>query len=363
MLDRETKRSLERYTRQYARAIGWPTLVKGREGIIERLLARIRQSGAMIPPVYLSNIVGEFDIDPIPEIVSDSRDAHASLRYDEQAGCFRIRIWRGDLLDQPGLFDVEERLTYRGRFSYAHEIAHRFFYVFCRNGLRWRRAIDVVTDQLDSRSATIVRQRLSHIEEQTCNTIARRVLAPVPDVAAFVRCMLDPDQPDSDHFVQHFGTIVTAVSENFGISMQPALYQLQAAMVDGFLILPRGFVAMYVGAHVTATAEIRSLSLEAVIGNSELIRLRADRWYLWKADPGVFGAAFRKQCLRLLSGIDSVSISRQRLGLNVALRREGLGSRILDGWWSPVNWNSDPLEQRGRGGFRTALFWGRLTDG
>ena len=62
------------------------------------------------------------------------------------------------------------------RFTYAHEVAHRFFSV--KEGGKWCRARDLATSDLPLADEMKQKITLSRIEEGLRNSIARRVLIP-----------------------------------------------------------------------------------------------------------------------------------------------------------------------------------------
>ena len=86
----------------------------------------------------------------------------------------------------------------RLRFTYAHEIAHRFFYVSV--GTAWRRARDLATERLRLPEQMEQRITLGRLEERLCNKIAARVL--IPDSWISNSCDLQEWFADTERFCE-----------------------------------------------------------------------------------------------------------------------------------------------------------------
>ena len=94
------------------------------------------------------------------------------IYYNERLGQFVIRI------RQPCGARDRNRL----RFTFAHEVAHRLFFVSERN--QWVRAVVRVSEELPEEFRTQASWYLGRVEEKLCNRIARRVLIPDTLLAA-----------------------------------------------------------------------------------------------------------------------------------------------------------------------------------
>ncbi len=105
------------------------------------------------------------------------------ISYDSSSGQFIISIRevprpiepnQRDLLDLPAFPDL--LLSYRSRFTYAHEFGHRLLFIPAGGG--WQRAIQVVAQQNGLTPQHEVVRRLSRREEEVCNQVAGDLLVP-----------------------------------------------------------------------------------------------------------------------------------------------------------------------------------------
>lgn len=133
------------------------------------------------PPVRLSPVARAFAIDPRPCLVPIQHDGE--IVFDECSQNFTIRLRRPE---SPMTLD-ELAANPRYRFTYAHEMAHRFLFV--KHGQTWRRALDLATEGLDPASRLREKVTLSRVEEGLCNSVARRIL--IPDSFVNEYCPLD----------------------------------------------------------------------------------------------------------------------------------------------------------------------------
>lgn len=149
--------------------------------IVSCIESALEERQCRIPPVRLSPIARAFAIDPRPCLVPIQHDGE--IIFDESRQNFAIR------LRQPESPMTLEELAAnpRYRFTYAHEMAHRFLFV--KHGQTWRRALDLATEDLDPASRLREKITLSRIEEGLCNSIARRIL--IPDSFLYEHCPLD----------------------------------------------------------------------------------------------------------------------------------------------------------------------------
>lgn len=130
-------------------------------------------------PLRLSKIAPLFLIDPKPVGISGTHDGE--LQFDRSKNRFVIKLCRGSRSDE------QTQLT-RQRFTYAHEMAHRFFFIEQKEE-SWIRAINALTENLPAAQRIRDRRRLNQIEEGLCNRIAHRVL--IPDRLLLEHCDLD----------------------------------------------------------------------------------------------------------------------------------------------------------------------------
>lgn len=141
----------------------------------------IRDRQGDVIPVAVSAAADAFDVRPEPIMVAMPRDG--AIQFDTREGRFVIRINQRISQNTSSRMDANEdrvfpdlSLYYRSRFTYAHEFAHRFFFVSADSA--WRRAIDLATQGLQSDVHRTAIRNLSNYEETLCNRIAGDTLVP-----------------------------------------------------------------------------------------------------------------------------------------------------------------------------------------
>jgi hypothetical protein len=196
--------------------------------------ARVREAlqlhGARGVPVRLSVSARDFGIRPEPDYDVAVRDGE--LVYSQESGFFLIRLnqkYRGAtwLLTGDDVKGIEtfERLG-RGRFSYAHEFGHRFFYV--RAGSTWERAqVLAVARESDPQKRLRDLHTLHGIEERACDNIAGELLVPTDILASRVGSSLKGEQSSG---VPDIHQVAVRVSQEFKVSYECALVRLERAI-------------------------------------------------------------------------------------------------------------------------------------
>jgi hypothetical protein len=203
---------------RYLQLLGAPSAKALEDRIVDTLLGAVRErQSCQELPVRLSSVVNKFSIVPKPQLASGGHDGH--IDYEKRGERFVITLCtpcpERPLREQP--------FRTRMRFTYAHEVAHRFFFVSERG--TWTRARDVVTSSLPPAEELRQKVTLGRIEESLCNSIARRVL--IPDQALHD---LDLD----DWFREGIGFIhsLTMTAKRFGVSRDCLLVRLQLKPVN-----------------------------------------------------------------------------------------------------------------------------------
>jgi hypothetical protein len=123
-----------------------------------------------VPPVRLSTVAENFGIRPKPQVITGNHDGE--ITFDEESREFVIRLCYPHLDISLGQLGKSPRF----RFTYAHELAHRFFFVQWKDS--WKRALDITTKDLASADQFKEQLGLRLLEEGLCNNIARRILIP-----------------------------------------------------------------------------------------------------------------------------------------------------------------------------------------
>ncbi len=162
--------------RRFLQLLDADSLARIESRVLMQVKDAARKQRTRWPPVRLSEIAPYFQLLPRPEYVigapegsiryrPDTRDFVISLGAPHQAHA----VSRASASTQGGLY-------LRHRFTYAHEFAHRFFFIETPVG--WRRAIDIVVEETERRHKGSVYAGLAHQEEECCNRVARQILVP-----------------------------------------------------------------------------------------------------------------------------------------------------------------------------------------
>lgn len=146
------------------------------DAIVSRLTDALRKKTSGSIPVKLSEVAEQFLIEPRPTVVVGP--SGGSIEFDPTLDRFLIT-----LSGQPQRSGSRGLTSYRDigpakrlRFTYAHEVAHRFFFV--HNGTLWSRAVREVLKNFAAPERIKMLRSLTRVEEGICNNIAARVLVP-----------------------------------------------------------------------------------------------------------------------------------------------------------------------------------------
>jgi hypothetical protein len=282
------------------------------------------------PPVRLSTIAARFQIDPIPRFGLVEGDGR--IDFVREGNKFIITIQgpappariNNALFDD---FNHSDDLIARQRFTYAHEMAHRFFYVSTEDD-GWVRALSVAAADATPGTRNEQLRRLIKREEAACNTIARTVLVPPVLLAELFGGSLS-SQPSSMFLVA-----LRRLAKTFRVSEECALIRIQQASDEGTLALRSGFCCFLlsessrVGAGQRARRGLRlKISLLSVGG--QLLR---------SPFPGIqahnLGEAFYE---RVVEAMDQEAPPAVELNIPIQLlRKDGnFQSFNLKGWCTP----------------------------
>jgi len=199
--------------RQYLDLLNSRDVESLENGIIENLLSALGEAGAFWKlPIKLSRVASKFLIEPRPQIVEGDRDGE--IEFDHTSETFRIKLFSDG---RSSLRELGRMPRYR--FTYAHEVAHRFFFV--NKGNEWLRVIDLVSDREDPVERIRSRRYLNWLEERTCNRIAARVLIPQQLIEEFelVDALVEEDT--------NFYGRLSEMARRFGVSRECLLVRIQ----------------------------------------------------------------------------------------------------------------------------------------
>lgn len=225
--------------RAFLEVLGAESLSIAEEKAVSEILNRLASKAVSSPPVPLSSVAVDFLVEPDPLITGIRGDGR--IEYDEHRGRFLIKLPEGSLREPDAnerrLFATypDLRLTPRARFTYAHELAHRFFFVRSTTG--WRRALELALDRLPSKSRLRAQRVLLSQEESACNRIAARVLTPddllIPKIHETLGSFGHVKQVLPD-----FQRLVEKVARDFAVSKDCIMVAIQRAIKAGLVSFP-----------------------------------------------------------------------------------------------------------------------------
>ena len=277
------KRRLTSY-RRYLSLLGCTSVCDLEDRIVGQVLDAIRETCRDVVPVRLSRIAGRFQIDPIPKF--DTTVPHGRLTYDSALRKFIITLGAREWCNESSvtaseLFGdsyptIDPVVTRRLRFTYAHEMAHRFLFV--ERDASWVRAMaESCTARPGSARARELR-RLGFNEERLCDRVAGRILVPEDLLSA----ILTPQfRAVSEGQPFDFGRMVKALSDHFAVSGECMLVQVQRALDRGKVTAPEGFCAFLIresetmgsGLRASRKLRVRSAIVPKRIADTDIVQV------------------------------------------------------------------------------------------
>lgn len=217
---------------RYLELLGASTVRELEERVVGTLLESMASSlNRQQLPIKLSKVAHQFSIEPKPEFIPGTHDGE--IHFDPDRKRFVIKLCtKGAVADR--------RRLVRERFTYAHEMAHRFFFVQ-REQDEWSRAIDLLTSELPEIESMKARRRLNAVEETLCNRIAQRVLMPDPILRNL--CSLPAWWHQKDGF---YGKL-RETAQRFHVSRECLLVGISSAIRRQVLHPPDGMFLMVIG--------------------------------------------------------------------------------------------------------------------
>jgi hypothetical protein len=216
--------------------------------IATQLLQAIGDIGTQDLPVRLSRIAGNFLVDPKPRF--DPTVKHGRLEYNPNLKAFIItlgsRDWgyksSPDDLFRTGIQNRDPILTRRLRFTYAHELAHRFCFV--NDSGKWVRAMELAVSRKRKSAELNDLNRLTSNEEQLCNNVANRVL--VPDLL-LANCFQPVLLGSPNELLGNFFNKLKTMAELFAVTDDCLAVACQKAIERRVIRMPPKFCALLVG--------------------------------------------------------------------------------------------------------------------
>lgn len=346
----------------YCATLGVRTLPELGDSIVSDITSKLREKAISIPPVRISRVAGDFLVRPDPEFEVALSAARGKLVFDSDSGCFKIvmrpqeaqyRVLPSKYLD--GEPSAEDCLTRQGRFTYAHEFVHRFFFVPIQESGGWQRAVDAVVAMVDPADEVAARRYLQDREEALCNTIARRILLPQEELADFVEKRFCRS---SQGLLPQLVSAVQALSRCFLVPTESALLALGHALHQGCLSCPSALFAICVDAQVSRPgrpgSSIQRLRIKSAIIPRFPVGGPSEQPFFRLSDPQVLGPALRAHCVELLSSRQPIPATTVEIPL-VFPSKTGTTVASLKGWSQAL---VEPSTYRE---FRRGMIWGELS--
>ncbi len=335
----------------------------------ERILSEVRRALGSLsdaPPIRLSRIAHEFDIQPMPEYGRTSADGE--LSFNDATGRFVIELnaryeqrgqGKSERVNSPEDSTGVATLR-RGRFTYAHEFMHRFLFV--RDRGTWRRALAVVLDEASSVAERFLWLRtLSGDEERLVQGLAGDVLVPASvlvDAASTARRGA-PEDDDID-----LSSVLRQVQSRCEVSFECALVRCERALREGAMPSRSDFVMLFIDwtdvkgspDHTSSGRSRGAFRIRVHVCPSELDGRRLKEWF-----PGMsienLGEEFvdqvRSWCLEEAGPIRDRASSVVRLRFARSAERD-------DGTMGRIVGHRLRLAPAKKGGAGRVLVWGKL---
>jgi hypothetical protein len=309
-------------------------------------------------PIKLSKVASQFSINPTP--IFDTSVSEGRLTYSKDERQFLITLGAPPLIakkrpsaDQ--LFDGKSTrddpsMTRRLRFTYAHELAHRFCFVE-RTG-SWIRALDLAVERKQPAAKLNDLLRLSKNEERLCNRVAGRLLVPDELLADHLG---EASRGCEHDIVAAFYKVVDRAAARFAVTFDCMFVQLQRAFDRRIITLPDGFCAILVGETSKIGSDhladrrprVRVALLPKILGKSRLEALF----------PGLatdkLGDDVRALVSKVAAGEDTCGNVDCSLLLRTSERKYSELTPRLRGWWHLIGGKKRPESIR-------ILLWGLL---
>ncbi len=313
--------------------------------VVERILGEVRKQPAeKILPVRLSAVAQKFLIRPSPQVIAGKHDGE--IDFDAEAGLFVIKLCKEDA-SQP---TSGPRTLARQRFTYAHEMAHRFCFIEESN--RWVRAVDVATARLTPSAAMRERITINRIEEGVCNNIARRIL--IPEDFLVSKCHLN----DWFRAGRECLPLILEAARSFGVSLDCLLVRLQKEVVSGRLRLAEPHCLIVVSP--SRGTETRRGQMKLRISTA-IIPCEIGPFNVKSIYPGIALEKFGAEVAELAESLFAMN-SRRSGSIRHSIRLIGAKNRsdrsaeesfVLQGWWHLLGSNASKESSR-------MLLWGTL---
>lgn len=348
----------EAVRRRYLDLLGASDIPTLERSIVDQILRSIPRRSPIDVPVRVSRGASQLLVDTNPRFSVSVPEGR--IAFDETLKQFVVtlnsRYENVRLQDAAAGMSTEtvvSSLLLRGRFTYAHEIAHRFCFVSTEEG--WVRAIDVATREMDDPASCIrAVRRLVALEEWLCNSVAGKVLIPDEVLSEDVGTLFPSDSFPGD---ESFYGNVCSLANKLLVSRECLLYRIQRAIQLRTIEASDSFCMLLVS-HTDRTprgrsfwrSRVRRAIVPRVISGVSISALAGVETHTLGPEAcrmigNLLEAGWRQPHGRLETPVMLPSAARSRAPRPVVAK--------LLGWWQDFG----PGQ---REGFRDLLLWGQL---
>jgi hypothetical protein len=334
--------------KEYLSLLGVDSKEALEDAIVRKLLGAINSQAKGVLPIRLASIVDQFSIEPKPNVALGTKDG--AIEFDASRQRFVITLFKKtDETQEPRR--LPSRSPSRLRFTYAHEVAHRFFFV--EDGDRWVRAIQLVSQDLDLAERMKTVRTLGRFEEAMCNNIARRILIPDESLVNIVA------PPIIQELIRNRGRLMEVLgdlSTTFKVSRECLLVRLQRGIDAGLVAFKIPAVMFVLGKSFGSTGDRGSWRSRVRVPVSPL---RVEGRRLKPVFPGMTIEGLGEVAASVLTGILSSSERQGEITMRIELREIGNDGKEralmadLAGWWSRLH----PTVEDSR---QSLALWGRI---
>lgn len=298
--------------------------------IADLLLDKVKEKSPLTPPIMLSSVAGDFSIQPEPNI-ENMDDAYGMINFDKTKGEFIITL-RGDCMQDEAQHPWQEsHLNLMGRFTYTHEIAHRFLFIPKGDG-----------NFINARNETLKKvedpnpfYHLRELEEMSCNLIARRTLIPSPLVAELARTYL-PDEKDLP--LPSIGELILEASQKFLAPPSSAILAFREAVHKNYLKVDPDLFMLYLRYTMRKKYEMGVIRVKILVGPFTGNNTGLKEPFLYMSYPDKLGSRFyRGTAVRIFchdwdkcQGEIDTPIIIDKDGKKLVLQMEGFWQSIAD---------------------------------
>ena len=343
--------------RRYLDLLGAPDVQTLEKSIVNEILLNIGRVTPTAIPVRVSRAALKLLIDPKPRFSANIHEGR--ITFDEVQRQFVITLnsryeepLREPTKDRAAPNEQSSALLLRGRFTYAHEVAHRLCFVSNETG--WERAVDVATKGIDQMERLRATRKLASFEEWLCNSVAGNVLIPGDVLNAKVGAHFPSTSFPGD---ESFYRALYSIAMELLVSRECLLRRINLAIQRRTIAASDGFSLMLIS-HTDRTprgrsywrSRVRMAIMPSSVGGISISSLAGVEIHMLGPEASKVIGCLQESALRYPHGKLETWLT---LPSSRRVKRPPQVSVRLVGWWQDFG----PGEN---GSYRDLLIWGRV---